>query len=48
MQAVNHVTNNVVKWSLFITGMAGLAALTGVFVTWLMIELLVLLTGITI
>jgi len=38
--------NNVVKWSCFISGMTGWTLLNGIFVSWLVIEILVVLVGI--
>ena len=38
--------NNVVKWSCFIGGMTGWTLLNGIFVSWLVIEILVVLVGI--
>lgn len=42
-----HTANNVLKWSAFISGMTSLMVLGGIFSIWLMIEVLVLLAGIT-
>lgn len=39
--------NNVLKWSVVLSGMTGMMILGGIFTTWLMIQLLVVLTGIT-
>lgn len=42
-----HTANNILKWSFVVSGATVLVILAGVFATWLMIQLLVLLTGIT-
>lgn len=39
--------NNVLKWSFVISGMTSFMLLGGIFATWLMIQMLVLLTGIS-
>lgn len=41
------VINNVFKWSFVISGVSGLMFIGGVFASWLVIQTLVLLTGIT-
>ena len=43
MQAVN----NVFKWSFYLSGMTGLTILLSIVTSWLAIELLVVLVGIT-
>ena len=39
--------NNVLKWSLMLSGMTGLLLVGGIFTTWLLIEMLAMLVGIT-
>mgnify|MGYP001823365527 CR=1 FL=1 len=43
MQAVN----NVLKWSLMLSGMTGLLLVGGIVATWLLIEILAVVEGIT-
>lgn len=38
--------NNVFKWSCVISSMTGLTLLSGIFASWLVIEILVVLVGI--
>lgn len=40
--------NNVLKWSLVLSGMTGLLLVGGIFATWLLIEMLAVLVGITV
>ena len=47
IQAPAQTVNNVVKWSFFISSATGLMLLGGVFASWLVIQTLVVLTGIT-
>ncbi len=37
--------NNIFQWSCFISGMTGLTLLSGIFASWLVIEILVVLVG---
>ena len=46
-QTPTQAVNNVVKWSFFISSATGLMLLGGVFASWLVIQTLVVLTGIT-
>ena len=39
--------NNVLKWSFLVSGMTGLLLVGGIFATWLLIEILAVLAGIT-
>jgi hypothetical protein len=39
--------NNVLKWSFLVSGMSGLLLAGSVFATWLLIEMLAVLVGIT-
>ena len=40
--------NNVLKWSFMVSGMTGLLLVGGIFATWLLIEMLAVLVGITV
>ena len=40
--------NNVLKWSFMVSGMTGLLLVGGIFSTWLLIEMLAVLVGITV
>lgn len=42
-----HTVNNVIKWSFAISGMTVLTLLGTIFAIWLLIEMLVVLIGIT-
>ena len=39
--------NNVFKWSFYLSGMTGMTILVSIVASWLAIELLVVLVGIT-
>ena len=39
--------NNMFKWSLMVSGMTGLLLVGGIFSTWLLIEMLAVLVGIS-
>lgn len=47
IQTPAQTVNNVVKWSFFISSATGLMLLGGAFASWLVIQTLVMLTGIT-
>ena len=40
--------NNVLKWSFMVSGITGLLLVGGIFATWLLIEMLAVLAGITV
>lgn len=42
-----HTVNNVLKWSCVVSGMTVLTILGGIFALWLLIEMLVVLIGVT-
>ena len=39
--------NNVLKWSFMVSGITGLLLVGGIFATWILIEMLAVLVGIT-
>lgn len=48
MALMQTVINNVLKWSFFVSGMTGFMLLGSIFATWLLIEMLAVLVGITV
>lgn len=49
MRGINAVktVNSVFKWSFLISGMTGLTAISGIFLSWFTIELAAVLVGMT-